>query len=50
MTAIWFALAIIAGIVLIVDLVTTQLRKRARRAPFTRQPTQKEGESDVPNA
>ncbi len=33
MTDTWFALAIVAGATLVVDLITTMLRRRARRRP-----------------
>jgi hypothetical protein len=36
MTDTWFAFAIVAGALLIVDLITTQLRRRARRLPDAR--------------
>ena len=33
MTDTWFAFAIVAGATLVVDLITTMLRRRARRQP-----------------
>jgi len=33
MTDTWFAFAIVAAVALVVDLITTQLRRRARRLP-----------------
>jgi hypothetical protein len=44
MTNLWIALLTTAGIVLVVDLVTTYLRKRARRAsaPKESSPAEKE--------
>ena len=42
----WIALAVVAAFVLTVDLVTTLLRKRARRIPAPLNSTEKETESD----
>jgi len=47
MTDTWIVLAAVAGVVLVVDLVTTQLRKRARRISVRLDTTQKEAEPDV---
>ena len=43
----WIALAAVAGLVLLVDLATTLLRKRARHIPVPHGLAQKEIESDV---
>lgn len=43
----WIVLAAVAGVVLVVDLVTTQLRRRAQRIAITHQSTEKEAEPDV---
>jgi hypothetical protein len=43
----WIVLAAVVGIVLVVDLVTTQVRKRARRISVPLDMTQKETEPDA---
>ena len=49
MTQTWIALSVVVGIVLFVDLVTTQLRRRARRTsnPFEPSPTETELEDRI---
>ena len=47
MIDLWVVLTIVTGVVLVMDLVTTQLRKRARYTPVPPDPTQKEIETDV---
>ena len=45
MTQVWIAVLIAAGIVLAADLLTTQLRKRARRMTVPAKPLSEEEES-----
>ena len=47
MTDMWVALAIVTGVVSVVDLVTTQFRKRARRIPDSLDQAQEEILSDA---
>ncbi|MBN1659806.1 MAG: hypothetical protein JXA93_15480 [Anaerolineae bacterium] len=47
MTDTWIVLAVVVGVVLVVDLVTTQVRRRARRISAPLDMTQKETEPDV---
>ena len=47
MTDMWVALAIVAGVVVVIDLVTAQLRKRAKRTDPSLDQTQEEIRSDV---
>jgi hypothetical protein len=46
MTQPWIALLVVVGIVLFVDLVTTQLRRRARRTSYQIEPSPTETESE----
>ena len=45
MTQVWIAVLIAAGIVLVADLLTTHLRKRARRMTVPPKPFSEEEES-----
>jgi hypothetical protein len=46
MTQTWIALLVVVGIVLLVDLVTTQLRRRARRTSDPIEPSPIETKSE----
>ena len=46
MTQTWIALSVVVGIVLFVDLVTTQLRRRARRTSDPPEPSPIEAEAE----
>jgi hypothetical protein len=47
MTDIWVTLTIIGGVILVVDFVTTQLRRRAKRMPVSLNQKQKERGSNA---